>query len=147
MSRFKVVRFATEKLRVPDYVTQRLIDIGIELNVLSPPADRGDLERLAGDADLLWDYVAFGRITCRDLEAMKRCGAIVKVGTGTDHIDVKVATELGIIIATTPYVATDCVADHAISLLFSLVRQVARHDRLMRAGQWDFRLALPLRRY
>jgi len=147
VARFKVVRFIKPELPVPDHIAQRLIDAGLDLVVLPPPADRGDLERLAGDADLLWDYGGLGKITRRDLEALKRCGAIVKVGTGVDHIDVKAATEMGIIVANTPYVLTDAVADHAISLLFSLVRQVPRHDRLIRAGHWDFWLALPLRRF
>jgi D-3-phosphoglycerate dehydrogenase len=62
-------------------------------------------------------------------------------------VDVEAATNLGIIVVNTPEVVTDQVADHAISLLFSLVRQVSRHDRLIRAGNWDFRLAMPSRRF
>jgi D-3-phosphoglycerate dehydrogenase / 2-oxoglutarate reductase len=143
---FTVLQVLNPEIPLPDWVPGRLAAAGARLLAI-PQAERETIYREGADADLLWDYVAMGRITRRDLEALSRLGAIVKVGTGTDHIDVAAATELGIIVANTPGLAVDPVADHTVSLLFSLVRQVTRQDRLVRENQWKQRLALPLRRY
>jgi lactate dehydrogenase-like 2-hydroxyacid dehydrogenase len=40
-------------------------------------------------------------------------------------------------VANTPDALTDAVSDHAIALLFAVVRQVAVQDRAVRGGTWD----------
>ena len=146
MSRFRVVHVVNNEVPLPHWAHERLTNAGIAL-VVFPSSDNGDLESLLGDADLLWDYCGMGAITRHHLETLRRCGAIVKVGSGTDHIDVAAATELGVIVVNTPYVLTSSVADHTISLLFGLVRHVARQDRLIRSGRWSPLLALPLKSF
>jgi D-3-phosphoglycerate dehydrogenase len=70
------------------------------------------------------------------LTALEKCGAILRTGSGTDNVDGKRATELGIVVVNTPHAVADQVADQAISLLFSLVRHITLHDRMVRSGQW-----------
>ncbi len=146
MRAFKVVEVINDGHPMPDWVPAKLEAAGIEL-VVSLCRNREDLARNAGDADLVWAYGGRHLLAGDNLTVLRRCGAILRTGSGTDNIDVERATELGIIVANTPYAIADCVADQAISLLFSLVRQITRHDRYVHRGHWSFRLALPGRRF
>lgn len=145
MARFKVA-LVFKDVHLPDWAAGRLKKAGIEFS-MSECHSKEDLARHAADADLVWGYGGRRVLRGDGLTALKKCRAILRTGTGTDNVDVTKATELGIIVANTPDALTDPVADHTISLLLSLVRQVTRHDRLVRRGQWDSFLAVSYRRY
>jgi len=146
MARFKVVLVIKDSNPLPDWVAERLKDTSIEFCV-AICWNKQDLACHASDADVVWAYGGRRLLEGENLTVLQKCGAILRTGSGTDNVDVKTATEMGIIVANTPHVVADQVADHAISLLFSLVRQVTRHDRLIRRGKWDYRLAMPTRCY
>ena len=55
---------------------------------------------------------------------------------GFDNIDVKAATQRGIIVGNTPGVLTDTTADFAFALMLATARRVAEGDRIVRAGKW-----------
>jgi D-3-phosphoglycerate dehydrogenase len=57
-------------------------------------------------------------------------------GTGTDHVDLEAARELGITVTNTPGANALSVAEHTMALLFSLVRQTPCLDRAVRSGNW-----------
>jgi D-3-phosphoglycerate dehydrogenase len=82
-------------------------------------------------------------ITPDVLPLLRKCRAILRTGTGTDNIPVEEATRLGIVVANTPEVTMHQVAEHAIGLLFAVIRQIARQDRLVRQGVWDRYQAWP----
>ena len=69
------------------------------------------------------------------LEAMPRCRAIARMGTGTDKIDVARATELGIVVANTPYFCIEEQADHAMAMMLSLARKLTVAQNAMAAGE------------
>ena len=73
-------------------------------------------------------------ITADILPRLRNCRMILRTGTGTDDIPVAEATRLGILVANTPEVTMHQVAEHAIGLFFAVIRQIARQDRLVRAG-------------
>jgi D-3-phosphoglycerate dehydrogenase len=50
---------------------------------------------------------------------------------------VAAATKLGIVVANTPDALNDAVSDHAIGLLFAVIRQIVLQDRNLRNGIWD----------
>src|SRR5439155_3945728 len=100
--------------------------------------------RLAADADLVWVFGGSRVLTAPSLERLPRCAAIVRTGSGTDNLPVEAATRLGIVVANTPDVMTNAVSDHAIGLLFAVVRQIASQDRAVRGGVWDRDRAWPL---
>jgi phosphoglycerate dehydrogenase-like enzyme len=62
---------------------------------------------------------------------------ISRWGVGYDCIDVPAATRVGIVIAYTPGMLNEAVADHAFALLLGVARRVADGDRLMRRGGWE----------
>jgi lactate dehydrogenase-like 2-hydroxyacid dehydrogenase len=64
---------------------------------------------------------------------------ISSFGVGYDHIDAKAAAALGIIVANTPEVLTEEVADTAIGLLLCTVRELPQAERYLRAGKWPQR--------
>ncbi len=74
------------------------------------------------------------RLPARVIEAMPRCRAIARMGAGTDKIDVARATELGIVVANTPYFCVEEQADHAMAMLLSLARKLTVAGRAMAEG-------------
>ena len=61
---------------------------------------------------------------------------VAVLGVGCDHIDVEAAFERGITVTNTPDVNTEEVADTAMGMLLSTVRQLPQADRFLRAGRW-----------
>ena len=61
---------------------------------------------------------------------------ISRWGVGYDAIDVPAATKEGIVIAFTPGLLNDAVADYAMALLFALARRVHEGHLSMREGKW-----------
>jgi lactate dehydrogenase-like 2-hydroxyacid dehydrogenase len=57
-------------------------------------------------------------------------------GVGYDHIDANYAREHNIIVANTPDVLTEEVADIAIGLLIATLREFVKADRYLRSGLW-----------
>lgn len=58
------------------------------------------------------------------------------LGVGCDHIDVEAAAARGITVTNTPGVNTEEVADAAMGMMLSTVRQLPQADRFIRAGKW-----------
>ena len=61
---------------------------------------------------------------------------ISRWGVGYDAIDVAAATRQGIVVAFTPGLLNDAVADYAMALLFALARRVHEGHLSMREGRW-----------
>ena len=57
-------------------------------------------------------------------------------GVGYDHIDAEYAREHNIVIANTPDVLTEEVADVAMGLLIATLREFVKADRYLRSGLW-----------
>jgi lactate dehydrogenase-like 2-hydroxyacid dehydrogenase len=62
---------------------------------------------------------------------------VASFGVGYDHIDTKWARERGVVVTNTPDVLNEEVADTALGLLLSTVRQLPQADRYVRSGQWE----------
>ena len=72
------------------------------------------------------------------------------VAVGINNIDVKTASELGIVVTNTPDVLTESTADLTWTLILGIMRRVVEGDRLVRRGGWkasgfDFMLGTELR--
>ncbi len=62
---------------------------------------------------------------------------IGRAGVGVDNIDVKAATEAGVLVVNSPEGNTASAAEHTIALMFALARNVPAADASMKAGQWE----------
>jgi phosphoglycerate dehydrogenase-like enzyme len=68
--------------------------------------------------------------------AAARLKIISRWGVGYDAIDVPAATDQGIVIAYTPGLNNEAVADYTLALLLALVRNVAEGHHSMHEGLW-----------
>jgi D-3-phosphoglycerate dehydrogenase / 2-oxoglutarate reductase len=62
---------------------------------------------------------------------------IGRAGAGVDNIDVKAATERGIVVLNTPGANAEGAGELAVAMMFALARDLARADATMKAGTWD----------
>ena len=68
-----------------------------------------------------------------------RLELVSSFGVGYDHMDVKYAAAHNVILTNTPNVLTEEVADTALGLLLSTVRELPQAERFLRAGKWKER--------
>ena len=67
---------------------------------------------------------------------MPNLKVIGNLGVGYDSIDIATAAKRGIVITNTPDVLNEEVADTALALLLSTVRELPQAEAYMRAGRW-----------
>lgn len=72
-----------------------------------------------------------------EMQAGGKLRHIAKHGVGTNDIDVKAATVLGIPVSMTTGSNGHSVAEHALALIMALVKDLPRQDALIRNGIWD----------
>ena len=111
----------------------------------SPPAGhprRSSRQRLGFDALL----VQFAPITAEVFEALPQLRLLSRYGVGVDVVDTEAARDHGVWVCNVPDYGTTEVAMHAVAMLLALLRNVAGHDREVRAGHWDYHLGGQLRR-
>jgi len=77
------------------------------------------------------------KATEKIIAAATNLKVIGRAGIGVDNIDVKAATAKGIIVMNTPFGNSITTAEHAISLLMALARQIPEADRSTQAGKWE----------
>jgi D-3-phosphoglycerate dehydrogenase len=142
MPQLKVAMVANDLKPTPEWVGRQLTEQGIEL-LERDCAVASEVVETAALADVVWTMGGSRVITPDVLPLLRKCRAILRTGTGTDNIPVEEATRLGIVVANTPEVTMHQVAEHAIGLLFAVIRQIARQDRLVRQGVWDRYQAWP----
>ncbi len=77
------------------------------------------------------------KITAEALEGNTTLKAIARAGVGTDNIDKKAATRLGIVVMNTPTGNTVSTAEHTMALMLGLSRNIAPAHASLLAGKWD----------
>ena len=112
-------------------------DRGIEVDF--QPALGKDKEKLAaaiGNYDGLAIRSAT-KVPGKVLEWAKNLKVIGRAGIGVDNVDIPAATARGIIVMNTPFGNSITTAEHAISLMLALARQIPEADASTRAGKWE----------
>ncbi len=98
-----------------------------------------DKEKLAATIDG-FDGLAIRsatKVTEKILEQAKSLKVIGRAGIGVDNVDIPAATARGIIVMNTPFGNSITTAEHAITLMLSLARQIPEADASTRAGKWE----------
>ncbi|RZW07009.1 MAG: 2-hydroxyacid dehydrogenase [Rhodobacteraceae bacterium] len=80
------------------------------------------------------------------LAALPNLKVVSSFGVGYDSIDADACAERGIIVANTPGVLNDEVADTAMMLWLAVSRRLVPSDRWARSGDWEAKGAFPLTR-
>jgi D-3-phosphoglycerate dehydrogenase / 2-oxoglutarate reductase len=112
-------------------------DRGIEVDF--QPAlgkDKDKLAELVGKYDGLAIRSAT-KVTAKILEKADNLKVIGRAGIGVDNVDIPAATARGIIVMNTPFGNSITTAEHAISLMLALARQIPEADTSTRAGKWE----------
>ncbi len=99
--------------------------------------DKDELAAIIGEYDGL-AVRSSTKVTEKVLaNANGRLRVIGRAGIGVDNIDVPAATAKGIIVMNTPFGNSITTAEHTISLLMALARQLPEADRSTQAGKWE----------
>lgn len=61
---------------------------------------------------------------------------MARFGVGVDNIDLNAAKEHGIIVCNSPGINSSAVAEQAVALLLSLIRNIPEMNRAVRKGEW-----------
>jgi lactate dehydrogenase-like 2-hydroxyacid dehydrogenase len=99
-----------------------------DLDRLSP----GVAEKVRGMA-VTYNSVRGDKTT---LSKFPKLEIVASFGVGYDHIDAAHAAEHNIMVTNTPDVLTEEVADIALGLLISTLREFVKADRYLRSGLW-----------
>src|SRR5512143_4061882 len=112
-------------------------DRGIEVDF--QPAlgkDKDKLAEVIGNFDGLAIRSAT-KVTPKILEKAKTLRVIGRAGIGVDNVDIPAATAKGIIVMNTPFGNSITTAEHAITLMLALARQIPQADASTQAGKWE----------
>src|SRR5437764_13456949 len=112
-------------------------DRGIEVD-FQPKlgADKDRLAELVGQFDGLAIRSAT-KVTPKILEQGRKLKVIGRAGIGVDNVDIPAATARGIIVMNTPFGNSITTAEHAITLMLALARQIPQADMSTQAGKWE----------
>jgi len=128
------------KVLVADNLAQCGIDIlqqapGIECVVkkgLSPD----ELKAEIADADGLLIRSAT-KVTADIIEAGKKLRVVGRAGIGLDNVDVAAASKRGIVVMNVPDGNVVTTAEHAISMMLALSRNIPQATASLKAGKWE----------
>jgi D-3-phosphoglycerate dehydrogenase len=108
---------------------------GVAVDV-KPGLPKEELERIIGSYDGLAIRSAT-KVTEKVLGKAKRLKVVGRAGIGVDNVDIKAATAKGVIVMNTPFGNSITTAEHAITLMLALARQIPAADRSTQAGKWE----------
>jgi D-3-phosphoglycerate dehydrogenase / 2-oxoglutarate reductase len=129
------------KVLVSDKLSKTAVQIfkdnGVEVDYLPDLGkDKDKLLEAIGNYDGLAIRSAT-KVTEKIINASKNLKVIGRAGIGVDNVDIPAATKKGIIVMNTPFGNSITTAEHAISLMLSLARQIPEADSSTRAGKWE----------
>ncbi len=110
---------------------ERGVDVDVKVGL-----SKDELAEIIGGYDGLAVRSAT-KVTEKIIGAATRLKVVGRAGIGVDNIDTRAATARGIIVMNTPYGNSITTAEHAISLMLALARQIPQADRSTKAGKWE----------
>ena len=129
------------KVLVSDKLSKTAVQIfkdnGVDVDYLPDLGkDKDKLLEAIGQYDGLAIRSA-SKVTEKIIAAASNLKVIGRAGIGVDNVDIPAATKKGIIVMNTPFGNSITTAEHAISLMLSLARQIPEADASTRAGKWE----------
>lgn len=127
------------KILVSDHLEQKCIDIlereGFAVDN-KPGLSAEDLRAIIGEYDALVVRSAT-TVNAPLIAAAARMKIIGRAGTGVDNIDVAAATRKGILVMNTPGGNTISAAEHTVSMMLALARNIPQAHGSLARGEWD----------
>lgn len=114
--------------------TQVFKQRGVDVDVITGLSKEELIEIIAD-----YDGLAVRSSTRPDAEIIaqaKNLKVIGRAGIGVDNIDIKAATDRGVVVMNTPFGNAITTAEHAIAMLFSAARQIPSASARTQNGEW-----------
>ena len=128
-----------QRVVIADALEERCIAVleaeGFEV-VYAPGRKPDELRLLLKEADALIVRSAT-RVTADLMDAAPLLKVIGRAGTGVDNIDVEAATRRGVAVMNTPGGNTVSTAEHTVSMMLALARNIPQATMSMRTGKWE----------
>ncbi|ADO41202.1 D-3-phosphoglycerate dehydrogenase [Ketogulonicigenium vulgare Y25] len=120
-----------------DAAVQIFRDRGIEVDF--QPKLGKDKEKLA---EIIGNYDALAirsatKVTEKLIEQATNLKVIGRAGIGVDNVDIPAASKKGIIVMNTPFGNSITTAEHAISMMMAVARQIPEASASTHAGKWE----------
>ncbi|MDQ0297964.1 D-3-phosphoglycerate dehydrogenase [Salibacterium salarium] len=142
MSKFKVL--------VTDYTydtlspeTEVLETVDAELITAQCRTEEDVIEAAQGVDGIISQYAP---ISEKVIQSLDNCKVIARYGVGFDTIDVKAATEKGIMISNVTDYCAEEVSNHAFALLLASARKIVQLHESVQNGKWDAKIMKPVYR-
>jgi D-3-phosphoglycerate dehydrogenase len=127
------------KVLISDNLSQVGIDVlrksGLKVDVKTglPPEE---LIKIIGEYEGLVIRSAT-RVTAELLEAAHKLKVVGRAGIGLDNVDIAAASHKGIVVMNAPDGNATTAAEHAISMMMSLSRNIPQACKSMKEGKWE----------
>jgi D-3-phosphoglycerate dehydrogenase len=140
VSRYSVI--VTDARYFSEAIQDILKQVDAEL-ILAPCRSEDEVISQASKADAIITTSAI--FSKQVLENLYQCKFIIRCGVGIDNIDVKAATEKGILVAYLPDFYIEDVSNHIMALILGSSRKITFTDRLVRDGKYSFNKIQPIK--
>jgi D-3-phosphoglycerate dehydrogenase / 2-oxoglutarate reductase len=125
-------------------VSDPLSDVGVQIFQETPGIDvdvntgltPDELKGIVGAYDGLVIRSAT-RVTADILEAAKRLKVIGRAGIGLDNVDIRAASQRGIVVMNTPEGNTITTAEHTMAMMMALSRNIPQATASLKEGKWE----------
>ncbi|MCX7661330.1 MAG: phosphoglycerate dehydrogenase, partial [Candidatus Omnitrophica bacterium] len=97
--------------------------------------DPEELKKIIKDYDALIVRSAT-KVTKEVISCAEKLKFIGRAGVGLDNVDLENATQRGIIVMNTPLGNTISTAEHTLSLILALARNIPQADASLKRGEW-----------
>ena len=129
------------KVLISDELSPAAIDIfkarGVEVDFLPQVGpDAAKLKEIIGKYDGLAIRSAT-KVKPDIIAAAKNLKIVGRAGIGVDNVDIPAATAAGVIVMNTPFGNSITTAEHAISLMLALAREIPAANTSTQAGKWE----------
>jgi D-3-phosphoglycerate dehydrogenase / 2-oxoglutarate reductase len=131
----------TPRVLVSDKLSEAAVKIfkdrGIEVDYLP---DLGKDKDALLEAIPKYDGLAIRsatKVTPKIIAAATRLKVIGRAGIGVDNVDIPAASQRGIVVMNTPFGNAITTAEHAISMMMALARQIPEANASTHAGKWE----------
>ncbi len=77
------------------------------------------------------------KVSPKILAAATRLKVIGRAGIGVDNVDIPAASQKGVVVMNTPFGNAITTAEHALSMMMALARQIPEANASTHAGKWE----------
>ena len=127
------------KVLISDKLAKEAVDIFVEAGIevdFKPGLSADEIAEIIGDYDGLAIRSAT-KVTPELLARADKLKIVGRAGIGVDNVDLAAATDAGVVVMNTPFGNAVTTAEHAISMLLALARQIPQAHASTTASKWE----------